>query len=101
MDKPIFNPKKYNLLDIKEDLVNKEEIHRKYTLQKFYLLFDKNNIIENKNIEYKFDFIKEDFEKSNVDLKTNEHIIEKLNKTLNNINNNIFFIPWNVYEKKK
>ena len=100
LDKPIFNPKKYNLLDIKEDLVNKEEIHRKYTLQKFYLLFDKDNNNENKNIEYKFDFIKEDFEKSNVDLKTNEHIIEKLNKTLNNINNNIFFFPWNVYEKK-
>jgi hypothetical protein len=36
LDKPIFNPKKFNLLNIKEYLINEDEIHQKYYLQKFY-----------------------------------------------------------------
>ena len=44
--------------------------------------------------------IKDDLKKSNVDLKTNEHVIQRLNKTLNNINNNIIFFPWNAYKEK-
>ena len=95
--KPIFNQKKYNMLDIKNYLINDKEIHQKYTFQKFYSLNGNN---DKKNIQYNFDFIKEEIEKSNVDLKTNNHIIEKLNRTLNNINNNYIFFPWNCYEEK-
>ena len=97
IDKPIFNPKKFNLLNIKDYLINDEEVHQNYSLQKFYSL-DENN---DKNInQYNFDFIKDELEKSNTNLKTNEHVIEKINKTLNNLNNNIIFFPWNAIEEK-
>ena len=50
-----------------------------------------------KNIVFK-NFIN-DLEKSNANIKTNDHIIDKLNKTLNNINNNLIFFPWSVIEE--
>ena len=96
LDKPIFNPNKFKLIDIKEYLIDKEEIHQKYTFQKFYSI---NNNDKN-DYKYNLDFIKEDLEKSNADLKTNNHVIEKLTKFLNNINNNIIFFHWNAYEEK-
>ena len=103
LDKPIFNPKKFNLLNIKDYLINEDEIHQKYYLQKFYCINennDKNGKNDKNNIQYNFDFIKNDLEKSNVNIKTNEHIIDKLNKTLNDINNNIIFFPWTAIEEK-
>ena len=97
LDKPIFNPIKFKLIDIKEYLMNKEEIHLKYTFQKFYSAVNKDK----KDNYYNFDFIKEDLEKSNVDLETNNHVIEKITKFLNNINNNnIIFFHWNASEEK-
>ena len=95
LDKPIFNPNKFKLVDIKEYLINKEEIHLKYSFQKFYSII--NN--DKKDYNYNLDFIKEDLEKSNFDIKTNNHVIEKLTKFLNNINNNIIFFHWNAYEE--
>ena len=97
LEKPIFNPKKFNMLDIKEYLINKEEIHYKYTFQKLFSEIENN---EKKDIQFKFDFIKEDLEKSGANKNSNSHIIEKLNKNLNNINNNIIFFPWNAFEEK-
>ena len=100
LNKPIFNPNKFNLIDIKEDLINKEEIHQKYIFQKYYSLFKANDNNDKINLQYNFDFIKKEIEKSNIDLKTNEHIILKLNNTLNNINNNIIFFPFNSFKVK-
>ena len=96
LDKPIFNQHKYKLIDIKEYLINKEEIHLKYTFQKFYSI--NNN--DKKDYNYNLDFIKEDLEKSNADIKINNHVIEKLTKFLNQINNNIIFFHWNAFEEK-
>ena len=97
IDKPIFNPKKYNMIDIKDYLINDNEIHQKYRFQKYYTI---NNNEKNNKFQYNFDFIKEELEKSNINIKTNSHIIEKLDKILNNINNNYIFFPWNCYESK-
>ena len=96
LEKPIFNQKKFNLLEIKENLVNENEIHRNFILQNFY----SKNINNINDFEYNFDFIKEEMDKLDINKEINNHIIEKFNKILNNINNNIIFFPWNAYESK-
>ena len=97
LNKPIFNPKKFNLINIKDYLINEEEIHQKYSLQKFYSI---NENTDTNISEYNFDFIKEEIQNSNYNEKTNNHIIEKLNKIFNIMNNNLIFFPWNAIEEK-
>ena len=100
LNKPIFNPNKFNLLETKDYLITNEEIHQKYTLQKFYNMNDELHNIDKNNTQYNFDFIKEEIQNSNYNTNTNEHVIEKLNKSLNNINDNLIFFPWNAFEEK-
>ena len=96
LETPIFNQKKFNLLNIKENLVNENEVHKNFIFQKFYSI-DNNNKYET---HYNFDFINEELEKLEINRELNSHIIEKFNKILNNINNNIIFFPWNAFEGK-
>ena len=98
LNKPIFNQNKFNLLETKDYLITDEEVHQKYTLQKFYNMNNEPGNIDKNNNQYNFDFIKEEIQNYNAD--TNDHVIEKLNKSLNNTNDNLIFFPWNVIEEK-
>ena len=95
IDEPIFNSNKFIKVNSNNELKKEDEIHLKYSFQK---LEKQNDKFINKNkIKYNFDFINQELIKDNININSNTHIVEKLNKILNGFTNTIFF-PWKVYE---
>ena len=93
---PIFNNNKFILNNSLEDIKKEEVINIKYSFKKLENL-ENNNTNKNK-IEYNLDFINKELEKEIINIDTNNHIIEKLKRMLNNVKNNLIMFPWSITE---
>jgi hypothetical protein len=95
IDEPIFNNNNFMIFNTNKELAKEDEIHIKYSFQK--LENEKDKFINKNKIRYNFDFINQELLKDNININSNTHIIEKLNKILNKFTHIIFF-PWKVSE---
>ena len=96
INEPIFNTNNFAKINSNNDLKKENEIHMKYSFQKLEKL--KDDYIDKKKIEYNFDFINQELMKDNININSNTHIIEKINKVINKSTNAIFF-PWKALEE--
>ena len=95
IDEPIFNNNNFMIVNTNKELTKEDEIHIKYSFQK--LENQKEKFINKNEIRYNFDFINQELLKDNININSNTHIVEKLNKFLNKFNHIIFF-PLKVSE---
>ena len=94
INEPIFNKNKFDIINCKEEFKNEEEIHIKYW-------FKIKENLNKKIFKYTLDFINQELKKERMDITTNNHIIDKFNKILNNFNNNIIFFPFKIEEDEE
>ena len=95
INEPIFNKNKFEMINYFEDLKKEGEMHVKYSFKKLENCED--NLDKNIN-KYNLDFINQELEKDNINIITNNHIIEKFTKILNSPKNNIIFFPLKFVE---
>ena len=90
---PLYNKNEFKMINYEEDFKNEDEMHVKYSFKNMTTITNNTNKTANK---YNLDFINQELERENINIITNNHIIEKFNKILNNSKNKIIFFPWKV-----